>query len=97
MTVTDLGYGNIGANTASQFSNETGSFRISRLWYSGAARDLHLAFRDYIAEFEDLTLYVGDVALAFQKRRGDLSFIFTDVDVSWTEGQTVEVSIARQE
>ncbi len=97
MTVKDFGNGDMGAVSSDRFADETGSFRISRLWHSGSRRELYLAFQDHIAEYEDLTLYVGDVALAFQERAGDLSFTFTGVDVSWTSGQTVNVSITRQD
>ena len=97
MTVSDFGQGNIGAASADQFSSEFGSLPINWLWYSGSNRELHLGFRDYIAEIEDLTLYVSDVALVFQGRSGDTSFVFTGVDTSWTDGETLDVSIARQD
>ncbi len=97
MTVQDFGRGDMGALSASQFSNESGEFRISRLWYSGSRRELNLVFEEHIAVYENLTLYLGDDALAFQDRKGDFSFIFKDVDISWTDGQTVNVSITRQD
>ncbi len=94
MTVRDFGGGDVGANSPEMFSNETGSMRIKWLWYSGSARRLHLAFGDVVTEREHLTLYVGNIALTFPS--GDSGFTFTNIDISWTAGQVVEVSIVRQ-
>ncbi len=96
MTVRDFGRGDKGAASSSRFSDESGEFRISRLWHSSSRRELYLAFQEHITEYQNLTLHVGDLELAFQERAGDFSFTFTGVDVTWTDGQTVNVSITRQ-
>ena len=96
MTVADYGGGDVGAISANLFSNETGSLHIQSLWYSGSLRRLYLSFREAVTEAEALTLQIGDLSLAFpEDSSGDAGFTFRDVDISWTAGQTVAVSIVR--
>ena len=96
MTVVHFGHGDVGAATADLFSNETGSLSIVWLWYSARNRELHLDFTGPVADAEELTLHLDDVALAFPAgSSGRPSFTFSDVDISWTEGQTVAVSVVR--
>ena len=97
MSVVDLGNGSIGAVRADLFSNVSGSAGLQAkwLWYYTPERKLHLAFTEPVPGVDDLTLQVGDVALAL-RRAGDSNFFtWSDVDVDWTDGQTLAVRIAR--
>ncbi len=96
MTVVNFGGGDKGATSAEQFSNETGSYHIQWLWYSRSSRQLHLSFMEAVADADDLTLMVGDLSLAFPERSSNNSgFTFSDVDLSWSAGQKVMVSLLR--
>ena len=74
MLVVDYGTGAIGAASASLFSNSGGSAGLQAkwLWYYSPERKLRLAFTDNVPSVNDLTLLVGDVALALQG--GDATF-----------------------
>ena len=52
-----------------------------------------MAFTDNVPSVNDLTLLVGDVALALQG--GDATFTWEDVDVDWEDGQTLTARIVR--
>ena len=96
MTVVDYGSGSLGAyKDDTLFSNVTSSLQleIDWLWYYGPERKLYLAFDAPIAGTGDWILQIGDLALEFPS--GDSSFTFRNVDVSWTVGQVVNVSIVR--
>ncbi len=96
MTVVDYGSGSLGAyKDDTLFSNVTSSLQleIDWLWYYGPERKLYLAFDAPIADTGDWILQIGDLALEFPS--GDSSFTFRNVDVSWTVGQVVNVSIVR--
>ena len=87
MLVVDYGTGAIGAASADLFSNSGGNAGLQAkwLWYYSPERKLRLAFTDNVPSISDLTLLVGDVALALQG--GDATFSWEDVDADW--GATV--------
>ena len=97
MSVVDFGNGSIGAWGANKFSNVGGSGNLKAkwLWYHTGDRKLHLAFTTAIADTTGLSLYIGDVAVAFPDGGNDSSLSWTDVDVAWTDGETVPVRIAQ--
>ena len=95
MLVVDYGTGAIGAASADLFSNSGGNAGLQAkwLWYYSPERKLRLAFADNVPNVNDLTLLVGDVALALQG--GDATFTWEDVDVDWEDGQTLTARIVR--
>ena len=96
MTVADYGNGSLGAyHDETLFSNVTATIQleIRWLWYLEPERKLYLAFRAPVAGARDWTLHIDDRALDFPS--GDSNFVFRNVDVSWTEGQVVNVKIVR--
>ena len=98
MTVANYGNGSLGAYLDDTlFSNVTGSIQpqIKWLWYLDPARKLYLAFEAPIAGTRDWILHIDDMALDFPS--GDSNFVFRNVDLSWTEGQIVNVRIVRRE
>ena len=95
MLVVDYGTGAIGAASADLFSNSGGNAGLQAkwLWFYSPERKLRLAFTDNVPTVDDLTLLVGDVALALQG--GDATFTWEDVDVDWEDGQTLTARIVR--
>ena len=95
MLVVDYGTGAIGAASADLFPNSGGNAGLQAkwLWYYSPERKLRLAFTDNVPNVNDLTLLVGDVALALQG--GDATFSWEDVDVDWEDGQTLTARIVR--
>ena len=86
----------IGAASADLFSNigGTGNLQIKSLWSYVPDSDLRLAFTDTFDDAEDHTLIVGDLTLEFPAgSSGEQSFKWTGVDLDWTDGQTIAVSI----
>ena len=86
----------IGAASADLFSNIGGteSLQVRSLWSYTPDRDLRLAFTEAVPDAADMTLQVGDLALAFPAgSSGESSFKWTDVDVDWEDGQTIAVGI----
>ena len=96
MSVTDFGNGSIGGWGADKFSNigGTGDLEATRLWYHTGERKLRLAFTTATPDTTGLSLYMGDVAVAMPDGAGDSSFTWADIDVAWTDGETVPVRIA---
>ena len=98
MTVANYGNGSLGAYLDdTRFSSVTTSIQlqIKWLWYLESERKLYLAFRAPAAGTGNWQLHIDDTALDFPS--GDSNFVFRNVNVSWTEGQTVNVNIVRQE
>ncbi len=95
MTVKDYGYRDMGASDPEFFSNETGSLEVVWLWYSERERELYLSFLNPVPDREESTLRLDDVSLSFPVESSSTAFTFTGVDISWTEGQVVAVSIVR--
>ena len=95
MLVVDYGTGAIGAASADLFSNSGGNAGLQAkwLWYYSPERKLRLAFTDNVPSISDLTLLVGDVALALEG--GDATFTWEDVDIDWEGGQTLTARIVR--
>ena len=96
MLVVEYSSVSIGAASADLFSNVGGSagHQVKSLWSYTLGRDLRLAFTDGVPGAEDMTLQVGDLALAFPAgSSGESSFKWPDVDVDWEDGQTLPVRI----
>lgn len=96
MTVANYGNNSLGAYLDDTlFSNVTGSIQlhIKWLWYLESERKLYLAFRAPVAGTGNWTLHIDDKALDFPS--GDSNFVFRNVDVTWTDGQIVNVKIVR--
>ena len=98
MTVIEYGPRSIGAGSAEQFSNQMGraGLRAKWLWYDPPARKLKLGFDDSLDDAESLTLHVGDVSLGFPANSGgDSSFSLENVDISWSDGETLAVRVSK--
>ena len=98
LSVVDYGTGAIGAGTAGRFSNEAGSAGLSArwLWYGTQTRELRLAFTSGVDDAEDMVLKVSGLELAFPaKSGGNSSFLWFDVDLSWTDGETVAARVVK--
>ena len=97
MSVVDFGNGSIGAWGAGKFSNVGGSGDLEAkwLWYHTGDRKLHLAFTTAIEDTTGLSLYMGDMAVEFSDGGNDSGFTWTDLDVAWTDGETIPVHIAK--
>ena len=98
MTVVEYGPRSIGAGTAAQFSNQQGraGLRAKWLWYDPVARTLKLGFDDSLDDAEELTLHVGAKSLRFPANSGgDSSFSLENVDISWSDGETLAVRVSK--
>ena len=98
MTVVEYGPRSIGAGTAAQFSNQMGraGLRAKRLWYDPTERKLRIGFDDGLDDAELLTLHMGAVSVGFPADSGgDSSFTLENVDVSWTDGETLGVRVSK--
>ena len=96
MTVVEYGAGAVGAATADLFAHQIGSanLRAKWLWYQPSERKLRLAFDAGLTDAEALTLHLGETTLSFPENSGgDSSFGFEDVDIAWTDGQTLAVRV----
>ena len=96
MTVVDFGSGSIGAASADLFSNIAGSeeIQVRWLWYYAPDRTLYLKLSQPLLDSEELTLHLGAVAVAFPN--GDAGFTWYDVELDWTDGQTVAVRLTKE-
>ncbi len=86
----------IGAASADLFSNigGAGNLQIKSLWSHVPDKDLRLAFTDTFDDAEDHSIIVGDITLEFPAgSSGEQSFKWTNVDLDWTDGETIAVSI----
>ena len=98
MTVVEYGPRSIGAGSAALFSNQAGraGLRATRLWYDPSERKLRLGFDDGLDDAESLTLHLGGVSVGFPENSGgDSSFTLEEVDLSWTDGETVAVRVSK--
>ena len=98
MLVVEYTETSIGAASADLFSNIVGSRdpKIKSLWSHVPSRDIRLAFQEGISDADDLTLIVGELKLEFPPgSSGNSSFKWTDVDVDWEDGQTIQVRIVQ--
>ena len=98
MKVVEYGPRSIGAGSAEQFSNQQGraGLRAKWLWYDPVARTLKLGFDDSLDDAEELTLHVGAVSLGFPANSGgDSSFSLENVDISWSDGETLAVRVSK--
>ena len=96
VTVTDYG-GAFGAITADSFTNVTGGeLGVEWIWYSVGARRLDLILSEAATDAGELTLHLGDVALAFpQGSSGESTIRWRPIRLSWRNGQTVAVRVTR--
>ena len=98
MTVVEYGPRSIGAGTADLFSNQMGraGLRAKRLWYDPSERKLRIGFDAGLDDAESLTLHLGGVSLGFPENSGgDSSFTLENVDISWTDGETVAARVSK--
>ena len=98
MTVVEYGPRSIGAGSADLFSNQMGraGLRAKWLWYDPVARKLKLGFDDGLDDAEALTLHVGGVSLGFPDNTGgNSSFSLENVDIAWTDGETVAARVSK--
>ena len=95
MTVVHFGYGDVGGNSPDHFSNETGNLEVVWLWFPERKRELELSFLNPVPGAAESVLRLDDVTLPFPVDSSSTAFTFTDVDISWTEGQVVAVSIVQ--
>ena len=84
----------IGAASTDLFSNVGGSagLQVKTLWYYAPDRELYFTIAEPIPGDDDLTLIVGDLALAFPAERSRHTK-WENVDVDWEGGQTIAVRI----
>ena len=96
VTVTDYG-GAFGAITAGSFSNVTGGeLGVEWIWYSVGVRRLDLILSEAATAAGELTLHLGDVALAFpQGSSGESMIRWRPIRLSWRNGQTVAMRVTR--
>ena len=72
------------------------ALRAKWLWYDPAARKLKLGFDDGLDDAEALTLHVGGVSLGFPDNTGgNSSFTLENVDIAWTDGETVAARVSK--
>ena len=98
MEVVEYWSQSIGAGSADLFSNQMGrsGLRAKYLWYNPVARVLRLGFDAGLYDAESLTLHVGDVSLGFpEDTGGNSSFTLEGVDLSWTDGETLQPRITK--
>ena len=98
MTVVDYETGAIGAASADLFSNveSQDGLEAKELWYFTPTRKLRLKFNEALNDVTGLTLEVGDLSLALaEESGGSPSFTWEDVDVEWSDGDTVAVRLTR--
>ena len=98
MTVVDYQNGNIGAGSADLLANQGGSAGLQAKWlyYVTGERKLKISFGDGLDDAESMTLHVGGLSLAFpEDSGGDSSFTIGDVDVSWTDGETLAARVSK--
>ena len=98
MLVVQYTEASIGAASADLFSNIGGSRdpKIKSLWSHVPSRDIRLAFQEGLSDADDLTLIVGELTLEFPLgSSGNSSFKWTDVDVDWEDGETLQVRIVQ--
>ena len=96
MTVVEYSSVSIGAASDDLFSNigGSGNLQIKSLWSYIPGRDLRLAFYDGVPNAADYTLQAGGLSLEFPEgSSGQNGFTWSDVDVEWEDGQTVQVRI----
>ena len=98
MTVVEYSSRSIGAGTADLFSNQMGraGLRAKYLWYDPDERVLRIGFDAGLYDAEPLTLHLGAVSLGFpDDPGGDASFTLRGVDLSWTDGETLQARISK--
>ena len=98
MAVADLGTdGGYGAGSADGFSNAAGSAAVTMrwLWYWAPDRTLYMAVAQRLADSRELTLHLGDVAVALAEGGDGSSFSWWGVDLDWAGGETVAVRLTK--
>ena len=98
MTVVDYENGNIGAGSADLLANQGGTAGLLAKWlyYDSGERKLKIAFDDGLDDAGSMTLHVGGTSARFpEDSGGDSSFNIPNVDVSWTDGETLAARITK--
>ncbi len=96
LTVKHFGYGDVGGNSDAHLADETGDMEVVWLWFSERNRQLELSFKGPLHHEDAMTLPLDNVTLSFPEgTSGKPGFVFKEVDIDWTDGQVVAVSIVR--
>ena len=98
MVVVDYETGAIGAASADLFSNQGGTAGLEAkwLWYYAPGHKLRVAFTSSIPDAEGLTLHLGDVVIAVPEgRSGESGFNVSDLDLDWSDGETIAVRLMK--
>ena len=98
MTVVDYQTGAIGAASADLFTNteSTEGLEARELWYFTPTRKLRLKLNESLDDVSGLTLDIGGLSLALaEESGGSPSFTWSDIDVEWSDGDTVAVRLTR--
>ena len=98
MTVLDYQTGAIGAASADLFANteSTEGLEALELWYFTPTAKLRLKLNESLDDVSGLTLDIGDLGLALaEESEGSPSFTWSDIDVEWSDGDTVAVRLTR--
>ena len=97
MTVTDFGNA-AGATTENSFSRISGrdEFRPKWLWYEPATRGVRLELWRTLHDIEGATLHLGDIELPLPDRRGDSSFRWDGIELTWQQGELVPVRLEKR-
>ena len=98
MQVVDYETGSIGAATADLFSNVRGTAGLAAKWlfYDAPRRELRLAFTAGMPEVAGMTLHLDGVVLALPAGSGgSSSATWTDVDIDWSDGDTLAVRLVK--
>ena len=97
MTVKDYQNGSIGAGSADLLANQGGSAGLQANWlyYHTGERTLRMKFTSSVEIVGKATLHAGNVKLAFQGE-GDSSFSWENVDIDWTDGQTLKARLVQE-
>ena len=98
MQVVDYETGSIGAATADLFSNVRGTAGLEAKWlfYDAPRRELRLAFTAGMPEVAGMTLHLGEAELALPAGSGGSSSVtWTDVDIDWSDGDTLAVRLVK--
>ena len=95
MTVKDYQNGNIGAGSADLLANQGGSAGLQAKWLYYHKDDRKLLMKFTTEVYDQGTLHVGDLELDFPGD-GDSSFSWENLDIDWTDGQTLEPSLVQE-
>ena len=97
MSVVDMGNGAIGAHVPADFSNASGTAGLEAqwLWYYAPTRKLRLAFTTDLTVVEGMTLHLDETVLDFPQIGISSGFTWDDVDIDWSDGETVAARVVK--